>query len=229
MRRPRAATCLAPSLASATRGGFPAAIIPRRGGSLRCSRRYMGTGRHCVDVDECTADNGGCGDPLYHHCVNRIGEQKLCEDVLECAHNNGACGNATLVLCEVCVHSAQSIAWLLIRLLQERNGMKPNCRDINECAVNNGGCGRGFRCVNRDGRVGQVHECHGAKYTLATRSCGYVLGPDYATCRSERVRRRDSPVQRACKLHKYAGWQLFLQLLERLRGHRATLCGYQRV
>ncbi len=49
----------------------------------------------CLDIDECLADNGGCGDATYWACSNSAGSF-ACADIDECVTDNGSRGGNAL-------------------------------------------------------------------------------------------------------------------------------------
>ncbi len=123
-----------------TTGGF----------SCSCHSGYAGdgtlAGSGCTDIDECAADNGGCGSATYWICANNTGGTPTCTDIDECATDNGGCGSATYWTCA------------------NNTGAAPTCTDIDECAANNGGCGSAtyWTCANNTGAAPtctDVDEC----------------------------------------------------------------------
>lgn len=50
------------------------------GSTLRCQclSGFDGNGMTCVDRNECTTNNGGCGNPVYNTCTNRRGMAATC-------------------------------------------------------------------------------------------------------------------------------------------------------
>jgi hypothetical protein len=50
------------------------------GNTLRCQclSGYTGSGTSCTDINECTTNNGGCGNPVYNTCTNRLGAAATC-------------------------------------------------------------------------------------------------------------------------------------------------------
>ena len=129
-----------------------------------CDDGYQGSGIACQDIDECLEENGGCGDPLYHLCVNQPSDH-LCTDRPECLEDNGGCGNSSLALCT------------------ERIGASPTCSDIDECATDNGGCGDGFICLNYDGLQGIGRACEDRDECVGSVSVAWTVSvaPELAT------------------------------------------------
>jgi hypothetical protein len=77
--------------------------------SCNCSSGYAGTGRHCVDINECDAANGGCDMFCLNHdggyscaCASRFrlrADGLACDDIDECTADNGGCGPAQFFTC----------------------------------------------------------------------------------------------------------------------------------
>lgn len=97
--------------------------------SCHCDAGFTSTNGTCVDIDECAASNGGCGDPAFYHCENNPGAPPDCSDIDECATDNGGCGDAEFTLCT------------------NHDGAAPDCDDIEQCATDNGGCGNPLRAT----------------------------------------------------------------------------------
>ncbi len=101
---------------------------------------------YICDENECLTNNGGCGNPIYFTCENKIGSVSTCTDVDECLVNNGGCGHSLFFTCE------------------NNIGGLPTCTDTNECLTNNGNCGNPayFTCENNIGSVPtctDINEC----------------------------------------------------------------------
>lgn len=77
--------------------------------SCNCTSGYAGTGRHCVDINECDAANGGCDMFCLNHdggyscaCASRFrlrADGLACDDIDECTADNGGCGPAQFFTC----------------------------------------------------------------------------------------------------------------------------------
>ena len=103
-------------------------------GSCDCPDEWEGA--DCgTDVDECAAENGGCGAVAFWICTDNEGAPPTCTDIDECALENGGCGDAVFWNCT------------------DNEGAPPTCVDIDECAVENGGCGDAaiWTCIDVDG------------------------------------------------------------------------------
>lgn len=47
-----------------------------------------GDGSHCVDIDECATNNGGCGSAKYYSCMNQVGAAPICTVIDACTGTN---------------------------------------------------------------------------------------------------------------------------------------------
>ena len=108
-------------------------------------------GHDCSDINECLADNGGCGDPRYARCQNKFARPPRCRDINECEQDNGGCGDPLFSRC--INHENHNTKDVVVTAPRNHT-----CRDIDECASNNGGCGdpEFFSCTNRGGENGGV-------------------------------------------------------------------------
>eukprot|EP01066_Platyproteum_vivax_P000874 Platyproteum_vivax@DN1097_c0_g1_i1.p1 len=89
-----------------------------------CKNGYARSGKICLDIDECSVNNGGC-DPAAT-CTNQPGASPLC------ACPQGYEEATPLVTSNLCVETAQK------------------CRDIDECLVEDV-CRNGGKCINTEG------------------------------------------------------------------------------
>jgi hypothetical protein len=134
-----------------------------------CPSGYFLSGASCVDVNECSTNNGGCHPQQV--CSNTVGSwsclpscnagytfssnENSCLDTNECAVNNGGCNTATTCINTLGSYSCSSTCLTGYTF----NGI--TCSDVNECAVNNGGCDSiAQSCVNTPGsRVCSPCQC----------------------------------------------------------------------
>ncbi|KAN0000790.1 hypothetical protein ACTFIZ_001243 [Dictyostelium cf. discoideum] len=142
-------------------------------GSYQCScpSGYSFTGSSCIDIDECSTDNGGCGQI----CTNSVGSfecscnsgytlnvdnKKSCDDIDECISNNGGCD-------QNCANIPGSFG-CYCNPGYSLNKNNKTCDDIDECITNNGDCGQ--ICINQVGS----YQC----------SCnsGFTLNQDNKNC-----------------------------------------------
>ncbi|EGC34621.1 hypothetical protein DICPUDRAFT_34701, partial [Dictyostelium purpureum] len=155
--------------------------------SAVCPVGYTGTAPNCVDVNECSTNNGGCAQtctntPGSFACSCAAGytlnpDGKGCTDINECATSNGGCA-------QTCTNSPGSFACSCdsgYTLNADKKGctgyLKLNIHfffiiktkiDINECATSNGGCAH--TCTNSIGSF--VCSC----------DAGYTLNSDKKGC-----------------------------------------------
>ncbi|CAD7082561.1 unnamed protein product [Hermetia illucens] len=163
-------------------------------GSYKCScGNLAGTqlstdGHSCVDMDECSVNNGGCS----HTCLNTMGrafclcpegwildsDWKTCVDIDECADQR-----SSEMKCEFgCINTPGSYSCLVDIGADQpidddepecpdgyyRNYTTEDCQDKNECADDNGGCYH--QCVNTFG-----------SYHCVCRT-GFIFAEDKYTC-----------------------------------------------
>ncbi|MBL8940297.1 MAG: hypothetical protein JNM69_37470 [Archangium sp.] len=118
-----------------------------------CATGYLQSGGACVDIDECTTNNGGCSASAT--CTNTPGSRTCacnagfsgdgvtCTDINECLTNNGGCaGEATCTNTPGARTCACNTGY---------TGDGLTCADVNECATNNGGCSTNATCANTPG------------------------------------------------------------------------------
>ncbi|MER2565381.1 MAG: EGF domain-containing protein [Myxococcaceae bacterium] len=118
-----------------------------------CATGYAQSGTTCVDIDECSTNNGGCSasatctnTPGARTCACNAGfsgDGVTCTDINECATNNGGCANEA-----TCTNTPGA------RTCACNGGYTGDgltCADINECATNNGGCSTNGTCANTPG------------------------------------------------------------------------------
>lgn len=67
----------------------------------------------CLELSQCSNNNGGCGDPDYILCIDEYGGSFSCVDIEECAYDNGGCGDPNRYFCV------------------ERDGAPPLCNEIS--------------------------------------------------------------------------------------------------
>ncbi|KAM9977303.1 hypothetical protein ACTFIR_011162 [Dictyostelium discoideum] len=170
-------------------------------GSYQCScpSGYSFTGSSCVDIDECSTNNGGCAQV----CTNSAGsfscscnsgyilstDKKNCNDIDECSTNNGGCA-------QVCTNSAGSFA-CSCNLGYLLSTDKKTCTDINECSTNNGGCAQvctnsvgSFSCSCNSGFIlnsnklscDDINECD--QNICGTANCTNIPGSYQCSCPS---------------------------------------------
>lgn len=141
--------------------GHPELCVNSDGGytcSCRDGFELQAGGRQCVDVDECSAANGGCDQT----CTNSeggyacacaagytlLGDGATCDDVDECSTGNAGCDHE-------CTNAAGSFACVCREgfLLGESG----SCTDYNECDGEGGGnaCSEFAACANTAG----AHVC----------------------------------------------------------------------
>jgi hypothetical protein len=134
-------------------------------GTCGCAPGYEGNVGACVDVDECSLNNGDCG--VNARCIDLDGGHVCdcmpgfiadatgaCVDIDECSrvpppcHPDANCIN---------VSPADDPAGFVCQCKPGFSGDGTICADIDECAVNNGGCPNRSSCVNQRG--GSTCEC----------------------------------------------------------------------
>jgi hypothetical protein len=113
--------------------------------------------------ENCTTNNGGCGDPQFFKCAESTGGTPTCRDIDECGADNGGCGDATYYKCT------------------NNIGAAATCGDINECATNNGDCGDAtyYKCTNNVGAAatcGDINECATNNGGCGSKVCTNKIG-----------------------------------------------------
>ena len=104
--------------------------------SCGCSTGFVPLGGSCADFDECSVNNGGCGDARYTRCANQVGAVPVCTDIDECLVDNGGCGDPLQFTCV------------------NEDGAPPSCPAHDDCLEDNGGCGHPQRAICDDSAPG---------------------------------------------------------------------------
>lgn len=147
-------------------------------GSCACAPGYEGTPGACADIDECQAENGGCG--AHARCVNLEGgflceceggyeldESGACVDIDECARSPGPCHPDAVCTNRTPEENPQGFE---CACKEGFEGDGFSCCDVDECAAGDDVCPwENAECVNRRGGydcecqaplVGEPESCH---------------------------------------------------------------------
>ncbi|CAH3046479.1 unnamed protein product [Pocillopora meandrina] len=174
----------------------------RKSISCSCRRGFnlLSDQKHCVDIDECQTNNGGCRHlcmnyPGGHTCACTKGyfldrDKKNCRDIDECSNGNGGCNHD-------CINTAGSFHCRCYPGFEFKTSDKKICQDINECDGNNGGCSHdcvnqagsfycqcppGYKLLNDSKTCVDVNECE-ISNGGCEHDCQNTLGSFFCSCR----------------------------------------------